>query len=192
MINKINDQLEKHNNILLYNEDLNKYYLNRDKTINAIYISTPRKGKNAFESILKQLKKSATTKNKTISNLVDEIQKQSEKQRIILYINQFEQLSKRDLTYYKELENNNNIQFIVNITEDKKFIDEDFINKFIILNNEYYTNRHQSINLSYTILLLVSFLIFILFIRLQLSKISYILNALWFTFLMYRTIYYIV
>jgi hypothetical protein len=55
MITEINKQLEKGNNVLLYNEDLYKYYKKHDSKITATYISTPKKGKTAFESILKKM-----------------------------------------------------------------------------------------------------------------------------------------
>lgn len=191
MMTEINKQLEKHNNVLLYNEDLHKYYKKHDSNMRAIYISTPKKGKTAFEAILKKVDKNAIIKNKTISKLIDQINEKTKNEGLIIYVNSFEQLSQRELVYYKELEENNNIQFVVNITRDKKFIDEEFLQHFVILNEEYYNNRTQSINITYPLLLLLSLLVFFFFLRLQLSLINYLVNTLWFTLLMYRTIYYI-
>ena len=113
-------------------------------------------------------------------------------QKLYIFIDNFEQLSKRELQNYKELEQQENIHFIANINEDKQFIDEEFLNKFVILDEkEFKNNRSQSININYVILLLLSFLIFLLFIRLQLSLLRYIVSGLWFTLLMYRSFYYI-
>lgn len=193
MINKLRLQLEKHNNVLFYKQDLYKYFKNRDKNIKAVYILTPKKGKNAIENILKAIDKNTTTKNMTISNLIEQIQIKSENKKLHIYIDSFEQLSKRELFYYQELESSKNIQLIANFNEDKEFINEDFLNKFVILNNKnFQENRSQSINITFTILLLFSVLIFILFIRLQLSVLNYLINALWFTLLMYRSFYYII
>lgn len=188
---QIKEQINKNNNVLLYNEKLYDYYKKGDKSIKSVYISTPRKGKMAFELMLKKQDKDAQVKNQTISKLVEQIQENTKSEKLLIYLDSFQQLSQRELIYYKELERNININFIVNMTEDKKFIDEDFLDKFIILNDEYYNNRSQSINVTYPMLLLLSFLIFIFFLRLQLSVIKFLVNTLWFTLLMYRTIYYI-
>lgn len=191
MITEINKQLEKGNNVLLYNEDLYKYYKKHDSKITATYISTPKKGKTAFESILKKMDKTSIVSNKTISKIIEQICEKTTDKKLIIYINSFEHLSQRELPYYKELEENKNIQMIVNIASDKKVIDEEFLKKFVILTDEYYNNRSQSVNITYPLLLLLSLFIFLFFLRLQLSIINYLVNTLWFTLLMYRTIYYI-
>lgn len=190
-INQINEQIKKCNNVLIYKEELYTHYQKRDKRYKAIYISTPKKGKTAFEQILKKLDNDAQTKNKTISKLIEEIIEQTRKQQLHIYLDHFEQMSNRELQNYKELEQQENICLIANIGEDKEFIDEDFLNKFIILNDEYYNNRSQSININYVLLLLISLLVFLLFLKIQLSMIRFIVSALWFTLLMYRSFYYL-
>lgn len=189
---KIIKQLEKHNNLLLYKEELHEHFKAVNKKYNAVYISTPKKGKTAFEQILKTLDNNSNTKNKTISKLLQEIIEETKNKRLCIFVDNFEQLSKRELQNYKELEQQENIVLIVNINEDKEFIDEDFLNKFVIFNeSSFKNNRSQSININYVILLLLSFLIFLLFLRIQLSLLRYIVSALWFTLLMYRSFYYI-
>lgn len=190
-INQINEQIKKGNNVLIYKEELYTHYQKRDKRYKAIYISTPKKGKTAFEQILKKLDNDAQTKNKTISKLIEEIIGQTRKQQLHIYLDHFEQMSNRELQNYKELEQQENICLIANMEEDKEFIDEDFLNKFIILNDEYYNNRSQSININYVLLLLISLLVFLLFLKIQLSMIRFIVSALWFTLLMYRSFYYL-
>jgi len=190
-LNQIQQQLQKGNNILVYKQELYKLYEKRDKSFKAVYISTPKKGKTAIENIIKQVDSEYITKNKTISKLIEEILEKTKDEQIIIYINYFEQLSQRELVYYKELESSNNIKIVANIQEDRKFIDEEFLKKFVLLNDEYNDNRIQSINITYTILFIMAILVFLLFLRLQLSMIGYIVSALWFSFLMYRTFYYI-
>lgn len=190
-INQINEQIKKGNNVLMYKEELYTHYQKKDKRYKAIYISTPKKGKTAFEHILKKLDNDAQTKNKTISKLIEEIIEQTRKQQLHIYLDHFEQMSNRELQNYKELEQQENICLIANMEEDKEFIDEDFLNKFIILNDEYYNNRSQSININYVLLLLISLLVFLLFLKIQLSMIRFIVSALWFTLLMYRSFYYL-
>lgn len=189
---QIVEQITKGNNTLLYKEELYEHYKKLNVNYNMVYISTPKKGKTAFEQILKKLDKTTETKNKTISKLIEEITENTQHNKLYIFIDNFEQLSKRELLNYKELEQQENIQLIANINEDKEFIDEEFLNRFVILNEkEFKNNRSQSININYVILLLLSFLIFLLFIRLQLSMLRYIVSGLWFTLLMYRSIYYI-
>lgn len=195
-MNEINDklikQLEKHNNVLLYKEELYEQFNEFNTNYDAVYISTPKKGKTAFEQILKKLDKESNTKNKTISKLLQEIIEKSKNKRLYIFVDNFDQLSKRELQNYKELEQQENILLIVNINEDREFIDEKFLNKFVIFNeSSFKNNRSQSININYVILLLLSFLIFLLFLRIQLSLLRYIVNGLWFTLLMYRSFYYI-
>ncbi len=189
---EITNQLEKGNNILLYKEELYEQYTNFTKKDNAIYISTPKKGKTAFEEILKKINGNSNTKNKSISKLLQEIIEESQDKIFYIFIDNFDQLTKRELLHYAELERQKNILLIANICEDKEFIDEKFLNRFIILNDtSFKNNRSQSVNLNYVILLSLSFLIFLLFLRIQLSLLRYIVSALWFTLLMYRTFYYI-
>lgn len=189
---EIMEQLEKHNNVLLYKEELEDHYQKLKKSYNTVYISTPKKGKTAFQQILKKQDNTHENKNKTISQLLEEIKENAEKERICICIDNFEQLSKRELQNYRELEQHDNIMLIANINEDKEFIDNNFLDKFIIINeHEFKNNRSQSINLNYTILLILSFLIFLLFLRIQLSILRYIVSGLWFTLLMYRSFYYI-
>ena len=190
--NEIIKQLENNNNILLYKQDLYKTYTNLKKQYQSIYISTPKKGKVAFQQILNKTSNKKDTKNKTISQIIEDIKQNTKHTKTIIYINNFEQLTRRELENYKELIQQENIQFIANINEDKEFIDNQLLDNFIILNKEeYQNNRSQSININNTILLLLSFLILLLFLRIQLSPLRYIISGLWFTLLMYRTIYYL-
>ena len=190
--NEIIKQIENNNNILLYKQDLYKTYTNLKKQYQSIYISTPKKGKVAFQQILNKTSNKKDTKNKTISQIIEDIKQNTKHTKTIIYINNFEQLTRRELENYKELIQQENIQFIANINEDKEFIDNQLLDNFIILNKEeYQNNRSQSININNTILLLLSFLILLLFLRIQLSPLRYIISGLWFTLLMYRTIYYL-
>ncbi|RAP47649.1 MAG: hypothetical protein BZ136_05990 [Methanosphaera sp. rholeuAM74] len=190
MINKIRDEVDNCHNVLVYSEDLYLYYNKFDTNDFKVYISTPKNGKNAFESILKSVDKTENTNNKTISKLIELTIKKTGDKRLVLFIDNFQQLTRRELNHYKELEKQENICIVANMTEDKDFIDEEFLDNFTILSDEFYNNRSQSVNIKYTILLLLSLLIFILFLKLQLGTLRLLVNTLWFTLLMYRTFYY--
>ena len=190
MINKIRDEVDSHHNVLVYNEDLHLYH-NKFATDDCkVYISTPKNGKNAFESILKSVDKKENTNNKTISKLIELTIKRTQNKKLLIFIDNFQQLTRRELNHYKQLEKQENICIVANMNEDKDFIDEDFLGKFTILSDEFYSNRSQSVNIKYTLLLLLSLLIFILFLKLQLGTLRFLVNTLWFTLLMYRTFYY--
>ena len=190
MINKIRNEVGNCHNVLVYNEDLYLYYNKFDTNDFKVYISTPKNGKNAFESILKSVDKTENTNNKTISKLIEQAIKKTRDKRLILFIDNFQQMTRRELNHYKQLEKQENICIVANMTEDKDFIDEEFLDNFTILSDEFYSNRSQSVNIKYTILLLLSLLIFILFLKLQLGTLRFLVNTLWFTLLMYRTFYY--
>ncbi|OED29923.1 hypothetical protein [Methanosphaera sp. WGK6] len=191
----IKEEIIKHannkQNILLYQEDLMEIYQTKNQEDHWAYINNPRKGKYALEIIIKTLKPGTITKNKSAAKLLDNIAEITRKTQTIIFIDNFEQVNKRTLEYYEEI-NTMNVSLVVNIMEDKEFIDETFLKNFIILGGEYNENRSHSINIKYTLLLLLSFLIFLLFIKVQLSIISYLASALWFTLLMYRSFYYMI
>lgn len=191
MDDKIRQYIKKDKHILLYKQPLYNIYKNHDKKYNPIYISTPKKGKTAIESIIKKVTQKQH-KNLTISSLIDEISKETEDKQLHIFLDHFEHLTKRELTYYRQLSEIDNITLIANITEDQDLIDEEFIQKFIIVDDEFYTNRSSSINIQYSLLLVFTILVFLLFLKIQLSIVGIIVSTLWFTFLMYRSFYYMI
>lgn len=191
LIHEVTQQIDKKNNIILYNEDINHLYKKLQEKYNSTYITTPKRGKNALETIIHDINPKHITKNTPAADLLDTINNYTKTKPLIIFINYFEQTTKNTLTYYQNLVNMENIQIIANIAEDTEFIDEKFLENFIILGDKYQNNRSNSININYTLLLLISLLVFLLFIRLQLSVIGYLVSALWFTLLMYRSFSYI-
>lgn len=174
---------------------INNHYITSTKFMikkyNPIYISTPKKGKTAIELILKKVDEKQH-KNMTISSLIDEINKQTEDKQLHIFLDHFEHLTRRELTYYRQLSENKNITIIANITEDQDLIDEEFLQKFIIVDDKFYTNRSLSINIQFSLLLVFTILVFLLFLKIQLSIVGIIVSTLWFTFLMYRSFYYMI
>ncbi|MDO5851665.1 MAG: hypothetical protein Q4Q23_04180 [Methanobacteriaceae archaeon] len=191
-ITEINEQLEKDNNVILFKQDLKKYHKYYQKKYNTIYISTPKIGKIALENILriKYKKTDKELKNKTAMQLISEINKETK--GLIIFLDAFEQLSLREQEYYKQLALNNQIKYVVNTNTQPTKTNKEFFKKFILINMEdFQDDRTQSINITYTILFLISLIIFLLIIKLELNKTSLIINSLWFTLLMYRTFTYI-
>lgn len=191
LTHEVTQQIDNKHNIILYNQDINQLYKTLQEKYNSTYITTPKRGKNALEIIIHDINPEYITKNIPAANLLDEINSCTKTKPLIIFINYFEQTTKNTLTYYQNLINMKNIQIVANIAEDVEFIDEKFLENFVILGDKYQNNRSNSININYTLLLLISLLVFLLFIRLQLSVIGYLVSALWFTLLMYRSFSYI-
>lgn len=188
--------INQHNNVLLYKQETLLYEIYQSKTRGDTwaYISNPRQGKYALEIVLQTFKEEKIMKNMSVANILDEISQiaRNKKTHLILFVNYFENINKRTITYYQDLINIGNIYLIVNIVEDKDFVDDEFLQNFIIIDtNEYTSNRAHSINVKYTLLLILSLFIFFLFLRVQLSITSFLVSTLWFTLLMYRSFYYI-
>lgn len=191
MNEKINQHLKTQNHILLYQQKLQDLYKNHRKDVKSVYIITPKKGKVAIESIIRTVDSTIQTKGMTIGQMLDMINKKTTSDELHIFIDHFEQLTKRELEYYRELSDMKNVYLIVNICEDQQLIDNEFIKKFIIIGDEFYTNRSASINIKFTLLILLSSLIFLIFLKLQLSLLNILVSTLWFTFLMYRSFYYV-
>lgn len=188
--------INQHNNVLLYKQETLLYEIYQSKTRGDTwaYISNPRQGKYALEIVLQIFREEKIMKNMSVANILDEISQiaRNKKTPLILFVNYFENINKRTITYYQDLINMGNIYLIVNIVEDKDFVDDEFLQNFIIIDtNEYTSNRAHSINVKYTLLLILSLFIFFLFLRVQLSITSFLVSTLWFTLLMYRSFYYI-
>ena len=188
--------INQHNNVLLYKQETLLYEIYQSKTRRDTwaYISNPRQGKYALEIVLQIFREEKIMKNMSVANILDEISQiaRNKKTPLILFVNYFENINKRTITYYQDLINMGNIYLIVNIVEDKDFVDDEFLQNFIIIDtNEYTSNRAHSINVKYTLLLILSLFIFFLFLRVQLSITSFLVSTLWFTLLMYRSFYYI-
>ena len=188
--------INQHNNVLLYKQETLLYEIYQSKTRGDTwaYISNPRQGKYALEIVLQIFREEKIMKNMSVENILDEISQiaRNKKTPLILFVNYFENINKRTITYYQDLINMGNIYLIVNIVEDKDFVDDEFLQNFIIIDtNEYTSNRAHSINVKYTLLLILSLFIFFLFLRVQLSITSFLVSTLWFTLLMYRSFYYI-
>ena len=188
--------INQHNNVLLYKQETLLYEIYQSKTRGDTwaYISNPRQGKYALEIVLQTFREEKIMKNMSVANILDAISQiaRNKKTALILFVNYFENINKRTITYYQDLINMGNIYLIVNIVEDKDFVDDEFLQNFIIIDtNEYTSNRAHSINVKYTLLLILSLFIFFLFLRVQLSITSFLVSTLWFTLLMYRSFYYI-
>lgn len=191
------EYLEEGNNVLLYKQNIYELFSINKGSSSWAYVSNPKKGKTAISDIVKVLIPGRVVKGLSVAELLDIINDyaRDSEDMVVLWVDNFERLNKRTLEYYVELVNMGNVYLVCNIvSEDEEFISPSFFDDytFVILNSdEYSESRAQSVNIKFTLLLLLSVFTFILFVRVELSIVRYLVSALWFSLLMYRSFYYI-
>lgn len=197
LIDDIIEYLDTGSNVLMYKQNIYQLFAENKGTSSWAYVSNPKKGKTALSDIVKVLIPGRVVKGLSVAELLDIISdyaKESE-DMVVLWVDNFERLNKRTLEYYVELVCMNNVYLVCNIvSEEEEFISPSFFDDytFVILNSEEYeASRARSVNVKFTLLLILSVFTFILFVRVQLSLVRYLVSALWFSLLMYRSFYYI-
>lgn len=197
LIDDIIEYLDTGSNVLMYKQNIYQLFAENKGTSSWAYVSNPKKGKTALSDIVKVLIPGRVVKSLSVAELLDIISdyaKESE-DMVVLWVDNFERLNKRTLEYYVELVCMNNVYLVCNIvSEEEEFISPSFFDDytFVILNSEEYeASRARSVNVKFTLLLILSVFTFILFVRVQLSLVRYLVSALWFSLLMYRSFYYI-
>lgn len=190
MNSKIIEKLPECNLILLYQQNLLEIYKNHKHPARCVFISSPKEGKGGLQKILKVF--NVNGQSFTINQILNEIEEKVRDDEVHIFIDFFEQLTRRELEYYKRLSGMMNVSLIVNVVSNNaEFVDMDFIHEFIILNDNFFDSRSESVNVKYAILIVLSLFIFLVFLKMQLSIISIVVSTLWFTFLMYRSFYYL-
>ncbi|WP_288975249.1 hypothetical protein [Methanosphaera stadtmanae] len=189
--------LEEGSNVLLYKQNIYQLFSENKGSSSWAFVSNPKKGKTAISDIVKVLVPGRVVKGLSVAELMDIIYDYARESEdmVVLWVDNFERLNKRTLEYYVELVSMANVYLVCNIVaEDEEFISPSFFDDFtfVILNSdEYSSSRAMSVNVKFTLLLLLSVFTFILFVRVQLSLVRYLVSALWFSLLMYRSFYYI-
>lgn len=189
--------LEEGSNVLLYKQNIYQLFSENKGSSSWAFVSNPKKGKTAISDIVKVLVPGRVVKGLSVAELMDIIYDYARESEdmVVLWVDNFERLNKRTLEYYVELVSVANVYLVCNIVaEDEEFISPSFFDDFtfVILNSdEYSSSRAMSVNVKFTLLLLLSVFTFILFVRVQLSLVRYLVSALWFSLLMYRSFYYI-
>lgn len=197
LLDDILDYIESGSNVLLYQEDIYPLFAENRGNSSWAFISNPKKGKTAISDVVRILMPDHVVKNLSVAQLLDVIcdYAKSSEDRVILWVDNFDRVNKRTLEYYVDLVAMANVYLVCNIVDDEEeFINPSFFDYygFVILANEEYSNsRAKSINVKFTLLLILSVFTFLLFIRVQLSLVGYLVSALWFSLLMYRSFYYI-
>ena len=197
LIDDILEHIGEGSNVLLYRQEMYQVF-SQNKGVNTwAYVSNPRKGKTALSDIVKVLLPGRVTKSLSVAQLLDIISDFARAcdSRVVVWVDNFERANKRTLEYYVELAGMSNVFLVCNIVgEDEEFVNPSFFDDypFVILNSEEYAeSRARSVNVKFTLLLLLSVFTFLLFVRVQLSLVGFLVSALWFSLLMYRSFYYV-
>jgi len=196
LIDDIHMYLSEGSNVLLYREEIYQIF-SSFKQDGWAYISNPRKGKAALADVVHVLMPEQVTKSLSVAELLDLIDGYARESddMIVLWVDNFDRVNKRTLEYYSDLAGMGNVYLVCNIASDEEeFIYPQFFSdyNFVILNSdEYAQSRARSVNIKFTLLLLLSVFTFLLFVRVQLSRVGYLVSALWFSLLMYRSFYYV-
>ena len=196
LIDDVWQHLCEGSNVLLYREDIYQLF-SQFKKDGWAYISNPKKGKTALADVVHVLMPERVTKSLSVAQLLDLIDKyaRDSEERVVLWVDNFDRVNKRTLEYYSDLAGMGNVFLVCNIVDDEEeFIYPQFFSDytFVILNGEEYADsRARSVNVKFSLLLLLSVFTFLLFVRVQLSLVGYLVSALWFSLLMYRSFYYI-
>lgn len=189
--------IEEGNNVLLYKENIYTIFSENRGGSSWAYISNPKKGKTAIMDVVKILVPGRVVKGLSVAALLDIINDyaRDSEDAVVLWVDNFERVNKRTLEYYTDLAGMANVYMICNIVSDEdEFIYPQFFDDFtfVILNSdEYSSSRARSVNIKFSLLLVLSVFTFLLFVRVQLSHVGYLVSALWFSLLMYRSFYYI-
>lgn len=196
LIDDIMEHLLEGSNVLLYKQDIYQLF-SQFKNDSWAYISNPRKGKSAIVDVVCVLMPGRVTKGLSIAELMNLIVEYARicDDLVVLWVDNFDRVNKRTLEYYSDLAGMGNVALVCNIADDEEeFISPQFFDDylFVILNSEEYAgSRARSVNVKFTLLLLLSVFTFFLFVRVQLSLVGYLVSALWFSLLMYRSFYYV-
>ena len=197
LVDDILGYLEEGSNVLLYRQDVYPVVSENNGDNSWAFISNPRKGKSAIVDLVHVLLPGRVVKGLSAAMLLDIVSDYARKSedRVVIWIDNFERVNRRTLDYYVDLAGMHNVFLVCNIMEDdEEFVDPKFFDDhtFVILNSDEYTSsRARSVNIKFTLLLLLSVFTFLLFIRVQLSLVGYLVSALWFSLLMYRSFYYV-
>lgn len=196
-IDEILEHINQATNVLMYRQAIYQLFADNKGEHPWAYISNPKKGKTAISDVVRVLIPGRVVKSLSVAELLNIISDfaRLQEEPVILWVDNFERLNKRTIEYYVELVAMKNVYLVCNIVSDEEeFIDPKFFNDntFVILNSDEFANtRSRSVNVKYTLLLVLSVFTFLLFVRLQLSMVGYLVSALWFSLLMYRSFYYV-
>lgn len=190
------------NNIILYNENVYNYYNKLSDEFDCIYLKDPVPIKKQLIEIIEKISdyKKSKLNRMTVSDLKNLLVEQLDDEFLVIMFNRFEKITKKAVEVYVYINNNSNIIFLASFNgkfnKDAYF----FFKKFKILNKDEYKEKNKdTINVTYPLYIFISVICFAVYLKFGLSlgilgTLYYpivILGAIWFAFLVFRTLTYV-
>lgn len=186
-------------NLILYKKDVWECYKLLKNNYRCTYIDHPRPVKAKFIQAIKELTgdKYGTFTSKTIPELQKILIEESKEQRLIILFNYFEDLTGKMIYPYRYLHENGNIAFVASFTKyyETQGDLQDFYETFQVVNEEELKREvsYDDINITYPTYLFIAGLLFIVYLKAASSLFiaTVLIGAIWFAFLVFRTLIYV-
>ncbi|MCK9150516.1 hypothetical protein [Methanobacterium alcaliphilum] len=184
-------------NLLFYDRDVQKVYLELNSKYNCIFFNEPVPLKvrviECIETVVR--KKEASLKKFTTAELIKILLAKLNSNKLIILFNGFHLLNRQAVSSLQELNNHTNIMFICSFNKEFKSEVYGFYKTFQLVNMEEYRleTGQDEINITYPVYFIFGVIAFLIFLKASsLANVSAtILGALWFGLIIFRTMVYV-
>lgn len=192
---QIKELIENGKNLIFYDKDVKPCYDELKDDYLCVYFDEPAPARIRLIEILYKLKKEAKfKKNISIPELKKLIIKELGDDKLIIIFNHFERLNNQSVRPYYDLNENDNIQFICNFTQNFKKQIYPFFQTFKLINSAKYKKEvvKDEINVTYAIYALISIFCFLFYMKISSSICMAVIltGGVWFALIIFRTLMY--
>lgn len=195
---QIREQVDDRKNILFYNRDIYTCYNEFMDDYLCIYFNEPLPVKLTLIECINKISdsKRESLKRLTVAELRKIFVKELKYERLVIFFNHFERLTKRDVDIHLYLNSLKNVQYICSFKGEFKSVVYPFYQHFILVNKEEYDVKSgkDEVDVTYPVFLGISFVGFLVYIKVGTTSMAagiILLGALWFAFLIFRTLVYV-
>lgn len=193
---QIREQVDGRKNILFYNRDIYMCYNEFMDDYLCIYFNEPLPVKVTLIECINKVSGSRrdSLKRLTIAELRKIFVKELKYERLVIFFNHFERLTKRDVEVHLYLNSLKNVQYICSFKNEFKPVVYPFYKKFIFVNQEEYKVKSgkNEIDITYPVFGFISLICFFLYLKMtSLVSAIILIGGVWFAFLVFRTLVYI-
>ena len=191
---QIKELINKGKNVIFYDQDVKPCYDKLKDKFLCVYLYEPTPARIRLIEIAYKVNKSSKVNIKaiTIPELKKLIISEVGDDKLIIIFNHFERLNNLSLRPYNDLNEEENIQFICNFTENFKKQIYPFFKKFELINESKYKkeNIRDEINITYAIYALISVFCFLLYMKISYSVNTAVIliGGVWFALIIFRTL----
>ena len=194
---QLKDNLYDGKNVILFQRRVYDCFTELKDDFLCVYFSEPIPVKVRLIKIIQAIGygKTSVLNRKTIVELKEILLKELKYDRLIICFNHFERLTKRTVQIYQSLNSLTNIQFLCNFKDKFKSELYPFFKTFILANPEEYElkNDNNEINFTYPLYIILSFYIFLIYLKTATSIYMAFLfiGAAWFALIVFRTFVFV-